>query len=181
MYLLSSVYKSSIISSTESVRIPSVTKYDNAYLLSAAPCMRHIRPSRANAMPPHGAPYVVATIRNLYRNGIEKVNKQKNGNTSEKKLTPNMMHIIEPSDLRKESGKRFIVALTEFDGTSPIVAPLNHCARLQAIRSHLVNVTAHSIGNLWPITERQQILQMTRPQIGATFAHQFQIFLWKIF
>lgn len=92
-----------------------------------------------------------------------------------------MMHIIEPSDLRKESGKRFIVALTEFDGTSPIVAPLNHCARLQAIRSHLVNVTAHSIGNLWPITERQQILQMTRPQIGATFAHQFQIFLWKTF
>lgn len=55
-------------------------------------------------------------------------------------FTPNMMNIVQSTDLRKEAGECFVIRLTEIDGTRPIVAPFDHRARLQTVRTHLVNV-----------------------------------------
>lgn len=45
------------------------------------------------------------------------------------------MHIIESTNLREEAGKGLIVVLAEVDGARPVVAPLDHGARSQPIRS----------------------------------------------
>lgn len=48
-------------------------------------------------------------------------------------LTPNVMHVIESTNLGEESSKGFVVVFTEVDGTCPVVAPLDHGARCQAV------------------------------------------------
>lgn len=87
------------------------------------------------------------------------------------------MHIVQSTDLREKSGERFVVAAPEVNCARPIVAPLDHRARLQAVRTHLVDVTALAVRNQWPIAKRQQILQMARPQVGSALLHQSQVVL----
>jgi len=48
-------------------------------------------------------------------------------------LTPNVMNIVQSSDLRKESGKCLVVMLAIVDGTGPVVSPFNHGARGQSV------------------------------------------------
>lgn len=86
-----------------------------------------------------------------------------------------MMHIVESSDLREEPSERLIVLPPIVDRSRPIVTPLDHRARLQPIRAHLVNMTALPVRNQRPVAERQHILQMTRSQISAALAHQRHI------
>lgn len=87
------------------------------------------------------------------------------------------MHIVKAPDLREETGERLVVAAPEVDRSRPIVAPLDHRARLQAIRTHLVDVATDAVRDLWPVAERQQILQVARAQIGAALFHQRQVIL----
>lgn len=88
-------------------------------------------------------------------------------------IAPDVMHIVQPSDLAEESRvRRVVVPRTVADRTRPIVGPLDHRARLQAIRTHLVDVAALRAGNrLRPITEREQILQVPTAQITTAFRH----------
>lgn len=46
-------------------------------------------------------------------------------------LTPDVMHVIETAHLREEASERLIVALAEGDSSGPVVAPLDHGARLE--------------------------------------------------
>lgn len=91
--------------------------------------------------------------------------------------TPNVMHIVQTSDLREEPGKRCVIAASEVNRTRPVIAPLDHGARLQAIRTHFVDIVAGAIGDQRPVAERQQVLEMARAQIGAALLHQRQIVL----
>ena len=50
-------------------------------------------------------------------------------------LTPDVMDIVQAADLREKPGKRFIVSLAEVDCSWPVVAPLNHGARLGKVLS----------------------------------------------
>lgn len=86
--------------------------------------------------------------------------------------------------------------LSVVDCTSPIVAPLNHRARLQSIWSHFVDVVALSWFNQWPVAarngtkhfssslntlinqfspKRQQILQVSISQQRSTISRQRNI------
>lgn len=78
------------------------------------------------------------------------------------KLTPNVMDVVETSNLGEESGKGFIVAGPVRDGAGPVVGPLDHRARLQSVRAHLVDVAAVCAGlGLGPVAEREQVLQVS--------------------
>jgi len=71
-----------------------------------------------------------------------------------------MFDVVKVSDLRKGAEKRFrVLVVAKADGLGPVVAPLDHGARLEVITSKLVKVspaithsTAHS--NFRPIAKK---------------------------
>lgn len=70
-----------------------------------------------------------------------------------------MVDIVEAPDLREEASKGLVVAGAIVDGASPVVSPLDHGARLQAVRTHLVDmiaVRARIRGR--PVAEREEVL-----------------------
>lgn len=46
-------------------------------------------------------------------------------------LTPDVMNVVQAANLREEPAKRLVVGLAEVDCPRPVVAPLNHSARLE--------------------------------------------------
>lgn len=70
-----------------------------------------------------------------------------------------MVDIVEAADLREEAGKGLVVAGSIVDGTGPVVGPLDHGARLQAVRTHLVDVIAiRARVRGRPVAEREEVL-----------------------
>lgn len=88
-------------------------------------------------------------------------------------VAPDVMYIIQPSNLAEESCvSRVVVPRTVADRARPIVCPLYHGTRFQPIRTHLVDVAAFGAGNrLGPITEREQILQVSTAKITTALRH----------
>lgn len=70
-------------------------------------------------------------------------------------LTPNMMHVVQSSNLGEKSSERFVVILPEIDGTGPVVAPFDHRTRFESVRSYFVNILGLSQQNLRPVTKCQ--------------------------
>lgn len=113
-------------------------EHGNASLGSMARYMRHTHPSRASARPPHGSLYDPAAICNLKKKRDIFLTHFSSFKCED--LTPNVMHVVKSTNLREESGKGFVVVFTEVDSTCPVVAPLDHGARCQAVRAanHMV-------------------------------------------
>lgn len=93
----------------------------------------------------------------------------------ERFVAPDVMDVVKSTDLREETAVSLMALLSVVDRTSPIVAPLNHRARLQSVRSHFIDVVALSWFNQWPIAERQQILQVSISQQRSTISRQRDI------
>lgn len=92
-------------------------------------------------------------------------------------LTPDVMDVVQPADLGEEPGERLVVLLTEADRARPVVAPLDHRARLQPVRAHLVDVVRVARQDLRPVAEREHVLQVPRPQQQAALVFQRLIIL----
>jgi len=73
-------------------------------------------------------------------------------------IAPNMMNIIESADLRKESSKGFIVVPAVVDGSSPVISPLYHGARLEAVATNFIEIVALAGNDGRPVTEGEQVL-----------------------
>lgn len=48
-------------------------------------------------------------------------------------LTPDMMNIVQSTDLREVSGERFVLRAAVCETAGPVVAPLNHGTRFQTV------------------------------------------------
>lgn len=154
----------------------SGSEFGCAFHESAAPCRRHTRPSRAISRRTHEFPCATADPCSLLESWEISNFKLFPRNTA---LTPNVMHIVQATDLREEPSKCFVVVLAIVDGPRPVVAPLDHGARLQSVRTDLVNVLVLPQCQLWPVAERQQVLQVARPQIGAPLLGELHVILLK--
>jgi len=73
-------------------------------------------------------------------------------------IAPNVVDVVEASDLGEESPERFIVALAERDGARPVVSPLDHRARLEEIGPNLVDIGPLALVDDGPKAERKQEL-----------------------
>jgi len=73
-------------------------------------------------------------------------------------VTPNMVDVVEASDLGEEAPERFVVALAERDGARPVVSPLDHRARLEEIGPNLVDIGPLALVDDGPKAERKQEL-----------------------
>lgn len=73
-----------------------------------------------------------------------------------------MVNVVEPPDLREERGERLVVVASVVDGPRPVVAPLDHGAGLEAVRTDLVNVRTGTGDDGRPIGEGEHVLQVTR-------------------
>ena len=87
-------------------------------------------------------------------------------------LTPDVMYVVEPADLREEPGERLVALPAEVDRACPVVAPLNHRSRLQEVAADFVQVFPGPRRRGWPEAERQQVLGVTCPQQTAPLLHQ---------
>lgn len=91
-----------------------------------------------------------------------------------------MMNIVQSTDLREVTSKRFVVVASVINSFRPIVSPFYHRARFQTVAAYLIFVRAVPLFQRWPITERQQILQMARPQVIPSFLEQSLVSLRKL-
>lgn len=69
-----------------------------------------------------------------------------------------MMNIVQSTNLGKECCKWLVIAAPVVDGTCPVVSPLNHGARFQAVAPYLIQVVPFPCLNGWPVAKCQQIL-----------------------
>lgn len=76
-------------------------------------------------------------------------------------LTPNVMNVVQSTDLRKESSKCFIVILPVINGTGPVIAPFYHRPWFQRVRPNFVNMVVFPRFDIGPVTKCQKILQMS--------------------
>lgn len=91
-------------------------------------------------------------------------------------LTPNVMDIVQSSDLREEPSKGLVIGGPVVNRPCPVISPLDHSTGLQAVRAHLINVIAVRARQwLWPVAERQEVLQVPGPEITATIGHQSHV------
>ena len=68
-------------------------------------------------------------------------------------LTPDVMYVVEPADLREEPSERLVALPAEVYGASPVVAPLNHRSRLQEVAADFVQVLPGPRRRGWPEAE----------------------------
>lgn len=74
-----------------------------------------------------------------------------------------MMDVVEPTDLRKEPSKRFVVAGAVVNGTRPVICPFDHRSRLEAVGPHFIDVTAVRAGNRgWPVAKGQEVPKLKK-------------------
>lgn len=96
------------------------------------------------------------------------------------------MDVVKPANLGEKAGERFLVVLAEVDGPGPVVAPLDHGARLQGVGPYLIQVVRVARHYLRPVAELQQVLQVARPHQPTLLLYQFTIILknphlkWKL-
>lgn len=64
-----------------------------------------------------------------------------------------MVHVVEAPDLRKVARERFVVVLAVVDRPGPVVAPLDHRARLQPVGTDFVDVFALAQLQLRPVAK----------------------------
>ena len=91
------------------------------------------------------------------------------------------MDVVQATNLREETSVGFVVVASVVDGACPVVAPLDHGARFQTIRAHLVDIRAITRLHHWPVAEGQQILQVTGPQKPPALNCEFHIILKLIY
>lgn len=87
------------------------------------------------------------------------------------------MHVVQPTDLREKSRVSLVVVAAEIYRARPVVSPLNHRARLQAIRAHLVDVAAVAWLHDRPVAEREQVLKMSGSQQSSALLSEFHVIL----
>jgi len=92
-------------------------------------------------------------------------------------VAPDVMNVVQAPDLREETGIGFVLVLPKVDCTRPVVAPFDHGAWLEAIRTHLVDVVSLTRLQNWPVAETEQVLQMSCSQEAAAFGCQFDVIL----
>lgn len=91
-------------------------------------------------------------------------------------LTPNVMDIVQSSDLREEPSKGLVIGRPVVNRPCPVISPLDHSTGLQAVRAHLINVIAIRARQwLWPVAEGQEVLQVPGTEITATIGHQSHV------
>jgi len=77
-------------------------------------------------------------------------------------VAPDVVDIVETTNLGEIAAPSFIVALSEVDGLLPVGPPFNHCARLEEVRTQLIDVRSLSGITLWPEGKGQDILVVAR-------------------
>lgn len=92
-------------------------------------------------------------------------------------LTPNVMNIVQSSNLWEKSRKSFIIVLSKIDSSCPIVSPFNHCTRFECVTPDFVDITRLSEKNLRPVTECKKILKMTWSYYFSLFLNELEIVL----
>lgn len=147
-------------------------------------CRQHIHPSLGHAKRTHGFPYDLEVIYSLkfiknHKNFVYFPLSNKCYAFRKRKLTPNVMNIVQATNLRKESGKWNIVCLTILDTSGPVISPFNHSTWFQTIWTHFIDMRWVSHFNLWPIAKCQHVLQMTWTQQNSTLFFKCLVILLK--
>ena len=97
-----------------------------------------------------------------------------------KGITPDVMDVVQSTDLREESSKRFRVFRPKVDGASPVVAPFDHRARFQHIVSHFINIGPSPILDLRPKAEIQHVLNVPRTDAVSLLSPELLESLFRI-
>lgn len=106
----------------------------NAFLLSMAPYMRRIHPNRVNAKRFLSFLFLLLNYRSLKWKKVStrviyiRIKLSNIQEQTKVRLTPKVMHIIKPPDLREKSSESLLVILSVIYGSGPIVSPFNHCS-----------------------------------------------------
>lgn len=88
-----------------------------------------------------------------------------------------MMDVVQAADLREETRERLVVLAPEMNRSRPIVAPFDHRARFQSVRTYFVYVFRISQCYFRPVTKREEVLQVSRSNKLALFAKQIFVIL----
>jgi hypothetical protein len=70
-------------------------------------------------------------------------------------VAPDVVNVVQATDLREESGVGFVILASEVDRTRPVVSPFDHGSGLEAVRAHFIDVVATAGSHHGPIAERQ--------------------------
>lgn len=73
-------------------------------------------------------------------------------------ITPNVMNVVKATNLREVPSEGFVLCATVGETAGPVVAPLDHRARLETVGPNLINVAGRAGLSIGPEAERQQVL-----------------------
>ena len=87
-------------------------------------------------------------------------------------LTPNVMNVVQSSDLGEESPKGLIVVLSKINGPCPIVSPFNHRPWLESVTTDFINVVSLPRLDGWPETKWKKELCLSQAKTFKAFLQQ---------
>lgn len=133
-------------------------EYGSAFLESTVRCKQHIHPVIENVVIS-----VLLQIRHVYPSRLPPGIFTSFLALLIRIVAPDMMYIIQSTDLREKSRISLVVIAAKVNSARPVVSPFNHSSRFQSVGSHLIDVVSLPRFHNWPVAESEKILQVPCP------------------